>query len=97
MSLKRELGPNSTSQHELSNNSDLNVTEDDLLQAREHAKDLSLEETREVLTANPPISGEANETFVDNDQSCQDSRERPKFSSSDHSQNQRVPVQSRHP
>jgi hypothetical protein len=27
---------------------DLNVTEDDLLNAREHAKDLSLEETREV-------------------------------------------------
>jgi hypothetical protein len=31
-------------------NRDLNVTEDDLLQAREEGKGLSLEETREVCT-----------------------------------------------
>jgi len=42
--------------NKLTANRDLNVTEDDLLQAKEHAKGLSLEETREVWKSSSHIS-----------------------------------------
>jgi hypothetical protein len=56
---------------------DLNVTEDDLLQAREEAKGLSLEETRQVCAPAVEILVPvklSNHIFLDDDSSPQGSR-----------------------